>query len=301
MTATAIPHISPELIGQLAPLGMTIMLGGRVIRVSAQRAERIAFWHKAESGAWEDCTLRFVKDTTDRETTFIDIGAWIGPIAVVAGALAKRVIAVEPDPVAASELEENVALNNAPVEVWRAGIDTGSGSLKLFAKTGFGGSMTSSLGDPSSESISVATVSFDDITAAITSRAGNAGRVVLKMDVEGHEFTVGEQLVAFARKHRAPMNLSLHPAIFYRAARRTEGPLAARLQTFLATKTLLDRLASYGRVRVSKTGQPLTLPLLASFVFLRRRPKNFSVDVFPDSRNMAPRFQRSPQRRAARR
>ena len=82
-------------------------------------------------------------------------------------------------------------------------------------------------------------------------------------------------------KHSAPINLSVHPAILYRATRRKIGVLGARLQTFVTTKELIDRLASYGRVRQSKTGRPVTLAVLASFVFLRRRPKNFVVDVFP--------------------
>jgi len=267
--------MAAELTSQLVPSVLTVTLGGHPIRVTRRRE---SFWHKAETGGWEDFTLHFVRDTTDADTTFVDIGAWIGPVSLVAAARAKRVIAIEPDPVAASELEEMVALNNAPVEVWRAGIDTAAGTLKLFAKTGFGDTMTSSLGDPAAEAISVPAVSFDDISAAVGEPSGN---VVVKMDVEGHEFKVGEQLVAFARRHRAPINLSLHPAILYRAARRRMGPLSARLHTFRATRNLIDLLASYGRVTLSKTGRPVTLAMLLSFAFLRRFPKNFAVNVFP--------------------
>jgi FkbM family methyltransferase len=113
---------------------------------------------------WEESTLRFVMETTDEQTTFIDIGAWIGPVSLVASARAKRVIAIEPDPATASELEEIVALNNAPVEVWRAGIDGPGRSLRLFKRAGF---VASSLDDPSAEAMDVSVVSFDDIGAAI--------------------------------------------------------------------------------------------------------------------------------------
>jgi FkbM family methyltransferase len=265
------------LSSRLEPYAMTVRLGGHEIRVSP-RTGRAAFWRKAEAGGWEEATLRFVRDTTDAETTFVDIGAWIGPVSLLAGARARRVIAIEPDPVAASELEEIVALNEAPIEIWRAGIDAAKGSLKLYARTGFGDTMTSSLGDPAGEAIGVAAVTFDDISAAIADRGG---KVVVKMDVEGHEFKVGEQLVAFARRHGAPLNLSLHPAILYRAARRSMGALRSRIETFRSTSDLIGRLASHGQVRLSKTGRPVTLALIAAFVFLRRRPKNFSVDVFP--------------------
>jgi FkbM family methyltransferase len=269
--------MSLALSSHLGPSALTVSLGGHRIRVSP-RAGRAAFWRKAEAGGWEDATLRFVEATTDADTIFIDIGAWIGPVSLLAAARAKRVIAIEPDPVAALELEEIVALNEAPVEIWRAGIDAAKGSLRLYAKTGFGDTMTSSLGDPSGEAIGVSAVTFEDISAAIGS---GPEKVVVKMDVEGHEFKVGDQLVAFARKHGAPLNLSLHPAILYRAARRGTGPLRARLKTFLATRALIARLATHGKVRLAKTGEPLTLRLLAAFVFLRRRPKNFSVDVLP--------------------
>jgi FkbM family methyltransferase len=255
------PQLSPI---EPRPSPLSVSLQGHPIRVAPSQPSHAEFWRNVAA--------------TDENTTFIDIGAWIGAVSLLAGARAKRVIALEPDPVAQRELEANIALNDAPIELWRAGIDNGEGSLRLFANTGFGDAMTSSLGDPSGEAITVATVSFDDIGAAL---AGSSGKVVVKMDVEGHEFKVGDQLIAFARSHGATLNLSLHAAILYRSLRRNKGPLRARVATFLATKKLLDGLASCGRVRLNKTGQPITLPRLASFMFLRRRPKNFSVDVLP--------------------
>lgn len=270
--------MSPQPTSHAPAPVAAVTLGGHTFRVAPRDAERAAFWRKAEAGGWEDSTLRFVRETTDADTTFIDIGAWIGPVSLVAGARAKRVIAIEPDPVAVAELQENVALNAAPIEIWHAGIDARAGSLKLFAKTDFGDTMTSSLGDPSAQSVDVAAVSFDDISAAI---AGPAQKVVVKMDVEGHEYAVSEQLIAFARRHKAPLNLSLHPAIHYRANRRAMGPFGARWGTFLATRGLIRCLESYGDVRLSKTGQTIALPRLIAFMFLRRRPKNFVVDVMP--------------------
>jgi FkbM family methyltransferase len=270
------PHLSS---GEPWSSPLTISLRGHRLRVAPSQPLHAAYWRNVESGLWEDTTLRFVEAVTDKDTTFIDIGAWIGALSLLAGARAKRVISLEPDPVAQREFAANIALNAAPIELWRAGIDNGEGSLRLFAKAGFGDAMTSSLGDPSGEAITVTAVSFDDISAALR---GSSGKVVLKMDVEGHEFKVGDQLVAFARKHGASLNVSLHAAILCRSFRRNSGPLGARMATFFATKKLLDGLASCGRVRLNKTGEPITLLRLFSFMFLRRRPKNFSVDVFPE-------------------
>src|SRR5262245_59061035 len=230
-----------------------IILGGQVIRIAGDGGRRAEFWRKAASGGWEDVTLRFVCETTDETTTFVDIGAWIGPLSLVAAGRAKRVIAIEPDPVAVGELRSLVTLNNAPVEVWHAGIDGGASSLTLFAKTGFGDTMTSSLGDPEGDGIEVPAVTFADISSAL---AASPGKVVVKMDVEVHEFQVAEQLAAFAERHRAYLTLSLHPAILCRAKRRTMGSLRARWQTFRATLDLVSRLNACGSLILSKTGEP---------------------------------------------
>ena len=266
--------MSSQFGDTLPSSALTFVLGGRQFQLPSH-SNRMAFWRKAEAGGWEEFTLRFVRDATDEHTIFIDIGAWIGPISLVASARAKKVIAIEPDPQFANELEELVALNGAPVEVWRVGINSTRGSLKLFKRTGF---VASSIEDPSAEAINVPVVSFNDLTDAI---ANSFGRVVIKMDVEGHEFTLGKHLAAFAATHSAFANVSLHPAILYRANRRVTGALAARWQTFLATRTLIKGLRASGNVRLSKTGRRMTTLTLASFVFLRRRPKNFAVDLIP--------------------
>jgi hypothetical protein len=59
------------------------------------------------------------------------------------------------------------------------------------------------------------------------------------------------------------------------------GPLRARLQVFKDTRALLGKLAAGADVHWSKTGRRITPMHVASFVFLRRFPKNFSVNVLP--------------------
>src|SRR5262245_2468363 len=82
---------------------LTISLQGHRLRVAPSQPSHEAYWRNVEAGHWEETTLRFVVAATDKDTTFIDIGAWIGAVSLLAGARAKRVISLEPDPIAQRE------------------------------------------------------------------------------------------------------------------------------------------------------------------------------------------------------
>lgn len=69
------------------------------------------FWLNHYS-RWEPSTFDFIIPRLAKDKTFIDIGAWIGPITMVAAHYSKSCICFEPDPVAHAELIEHVQLNN---------------------------------------------------------------------------------------------------------------------------------------------------------------------------------------------
>jgi predicted O-methyltransferase YrrM len=69
------------------------------------------FWDRYEAVAWEPETLSILRAHLDGRTTFVDIGSWIGPTTLFAAAHARRVIALEPDPVALRQLRRNISLN----------------------------------------------------------------------------------------------------------------------------------------------------------------------------------------------
>lgn len=255
---------------------MNVVLGGEKFRVVCDRPDAAAFWRRISERPWEDDLVRFIAATVDRDTIFIDIGAWIGPIALLASRRAKKVIALEPDPVARRDLVANIALNAAAIDVRDAAIDARTGTLNLAAAHGLGGSVTSAL-ETGGETVSARTITFEELSASIADGA----KTVVKMDIEGHEYNLAESLVAFLRPHRAPLHLSLHPAIVCRAAARDKSEFAARLTTFRATRDLIATLARHGDVKLSENGAALSPWRLFAFTFLRRRPKNFSVEVRP--------------------
>ena len=191
----------------------TVELHREQFTVVADRADTQKFWSLASTGKWEDDTLSFVDRHVTPASTFVDIGAWIGPISLYASRFGSRVISIEPDPVAHADLERNVRLNDrgGPIDIWHVGVDQQRGKLVLFAPGGLGQSVTSALAAAGGQEISVPTVSFDDITA----RLGQPQHTVVKVDIEGHEYKVADQLVAFVERHRAPLHLSLHPRAYF--------------------------------------------------------------------------------------
>ncbi|HRE42979.1 MAG TPA: FkbM family methyltransferase [Terricaulis sp.] len=252
---------------------MRVSLSGRAYTVAAARASSAAFWAAAANGRWEDETFRFLDAVTaEPGAVLVDVGAWIGPVALYASPKVAKVIALEPDPVAHGELTANVAANAPNVEVWNAAIDNAPGELTLYVGDGLGNSETSSIGQ--GEAIKVKTVTFDQL-----SEAAGDGRAILKVDIEGHEYRVMEALVGFAKARRAPVHLSLHPRSFWKDIRKSAGFFGSRRATMDATWAFIEALSAVGDVVMSATQEPATREAIARKVLWKKRPKNFAVEV----------------------
>src|SRR3712207_221008 len=83
-------------------------MGNRVIRVADDQP---TFWDRVEAGRWEPETLAAIDRLVDHRTTFLDLGAWVGPTALYAAGIARRVVAAEADPAALDQLRRNLAAN----------------------------------------------------------------------------------------------------------------------------------------------------------------------------------------------
>ena len=252
-----------------------VVLEGERFEIVAGRPDIAAFWQKADAGRWEGDTFAFVRQHVGAQTTFVDVGAWIGPISLYASRHAGRVLALEPDPVAHGDLMLNVRANGAKVEILNVGIDTTEGELTLYAPTGLGQSTTSSFSTEGAAAITVKTMTFDQIS----DRLAATDEVAVKVDIEGHEYRMIDAIVAFARRHQAPLHISLHPRSFYTDSRRASDPFTARLATWRATGELVRKLAALGPVTMSASGAAFSRGLLFKFLFLRRLIKNFSLTV----------------------
>jgi len=69
------------------------------------------FWDWFESETWEPDTARVLRLCLDSDTTYVDVGAWIGDTVLLGACRAGSVIAFEPDPTARAVLKRNLSLN----------------------------------------------------------------------------------------------------------------------------------------------------------------------------------------------
>ena len=69
------------------------------------------FWRKAAAGKWEPETFAVLNAHLGPDRDYLDIGAWIGPTVLYGARKARRVVALEPDPVAFRALSWNIELN----------------------------------------------------------------------------------------------------------------------------------------------------------------------------------------------
>ena len=260
----------PESVGKLA-----IALQGVPFTVVVDRPEAARFWKKASSGRWEADTFAFIRKHAGPDLVFLDIGGWIGPMSLYASRFAGRVLSLEPDPVAYRDLTENVRLNSDNVDIWHVGVDNSEGELTLYAPSGLGQSITSSLRVEGAHEIRVPTVTFDQISK----RLGDASRIIVKIDVEGHEYQLIDNLIAFAKRHHAPMHLSVHPRTFYDNVRRSMSRFAARRKAWRETRVLVEKLRSLGTLTLSDTGKPMTAATLFQYIFPRTRVHNFTLEI----------------------
>src|SRR5580692_4173846 len=88
---------------------MQIQAHGKQFEVSP--ANHLSFWDEVSSGTWESSTFAIFDRFLDRQHSYIDIGAWIGPTVLYGCQLAKTAYALEPDPLAYVELAQNIAVN----------------------------------------------------------------------------------------------------------------------------------------------------------------------------------------------
>ncbi len=143
-----------------------------------------------ERTAWEDYTYRWLERLLTPETDFIDVGAWIGSFSLWGSSLARRVLALEPDPIAHSMLMRSIDREND--EAWNVAAPKGLavwsevGERELHAGPGdLWGKSTSSLRQPHSKRsvVRVSTVRLQTLLPMFDLREP----LVVKIDTEGAE------------------------------------------------------------------------------------------------------------------
>jgi len=207
----------------------TVRIGRRAVRVADDQP---TFWDRVAAGRWEPATLAALDRLIEPGVTFLDLGAWVGPTALYAAGVTRRVIAVEADPAALDQLHRNLAVNQdlaGRIEVVPRAVHALEGTVTMGARRKPGDSMSSVLLSAAERSWEAATITPGGLAAMI---AGDE-RLIIKIDIEGAEY----QLLPSLRPlldHAEAVLISFHPAILAEAvvepterARRTRAALAA--------------------------------------------------------------------------
>jgi FkbM family methyltransferase len=167
------------------------------------------FWRLYSRQEWEPETLAILRDVLRPESVYWDIGAWIGPTVITAALLCQTVCAFEPDPVAYRALIQNLTNNRLTnVRAFNLAVSTTNGiaPMRSFG-TGLGDSMSSLLaGATAGEAWPVTTVTLDTLTSALSCPVPT----VIKVDIEGGEFTLLPAIRPFLEQWRPVLYLSVH-------------------------------------------------------------------------------------------
>ena len=223
------------------------------------------FWRRASQGRWEPETFAVLAGHLEPGRDYLDIGAWIGPTVLFAARKARHVWAFEPDATAFRHLAWNLELNGIDnVSALPVALSDRTGIARMASFGGEAGdSMTSLLNAQAAGGRDVVTLDW----AAFAADTDLSAVSLVKMDVEGAEFGLVEQLMPWLRAQRPALYLSTHAPYLPEAER------AAKMAA------LAEQLSFYGQccdgkgVPVGRAAftAPAALDRFPTFLFTDKR------------------------------
>lgn len=183
---------------------LTVHRGDLTLEVlEAPDRELWDFWGRFAAGQWEPETFEVLDRMLTPDGCYVDVGAWIGPTVLYAARLCREVVAVEPDPVAWSQLIRNLSLNGVRnVTPLGFAVDDHKGNGILYSRGGWGDSMSTTM-IPSGDARPVPTMRLADLI-------GDDEICLIKIDIEGAESRVLPDAAGFLAARRIPCLVSLH-------------------------------------------------------------------------------------------
>ena len=144
--------------------------------------------------------LLALRSVLNADCCFVDIGANIGTVSLRCARIARRVIAVEPQPQAADLLIQSAARNGMTnIEVHTIALSDRDGTGTLHVRNLQNSGQTGVRPLPAYGSSDAIVVRE---TSAFLSALSLRGDYVIKLDVEGHEATIIEAGLTYFRRHR---------------------------------------------------------------------------------------------------
>jgi len=182
--------------------------------------EHMEFWEKVNNGIWEPSTFNIYSRFLIKDSTYCDIGAWIGPTVLYASVRSMKVICFEPDLVAYKYLLHNININQLhnvlPFNIALSDFD-GTGRMSSFAQS-LGDSASSLLNtDKAKESIEVLCLTWSNWHTIV-----KPGKIdFMKIDIEGGEFSLLPTMKDYLTQEKPILYLSIH-APYIEATKRAQ-------------------------------------------------------------------------------
>lgn len=163
------------------------------------------FW-KEKYINWENNTFNILDNFLVKEKDYLDIGSWVGPTALYSSFLCRKVVAVEPDPVASKILSKNIKLNSINNIFLIEKALACSEESYIVSNKFFGDSMTKVSSNPEA-GIKVNSINFEELI-----EMGDFS--LIKMDIEGSEFEVIPKYSKTLNAAKIPLYISIHSPFF---------------------------------------------------------------------------------------
>ena len=182
---------------------MKITLKNYTYHINPSQNEHL--WRGIQNENWEPQTFKIFQTFVRADDTVLDIGAWSGVLSLFLAKKAKKVHALDPDPVCYQELLANRALNpdiKDKISIYQTAISDKEEEIFLSARDRYGASSTSIL---SRKRDSKKTFKIKTKTLATFLEEAEISQVdFIKMDVEGAEFQILPNLASTIRNLNFP-------------------------------------------------------------------------------------------------
>jgi FkbM family methyltransferase len=188
-----------------------LQINKKGIKFTVNSKREYLFWILVKLGLWESETYYIMNKFLNKQHSYLDIGAWIGPTVLYGCQIAKHCYAIEPDHIAFQELTQNVELNKniqSNITLANFAISDLSGTVRLYQSSGGWGQSTSSiLSNEIKSSIDVESKTFQQFIDDYSISDCN----FIKMDIEGAEFIVLSTMFNYLKRYRPTLLVEIHP------------------------------------------------------------------------------------------
>ncbi|MFA5234200.1 MAG: FkbM family methyltransferase [Sulfurimonas sp.] len=172
----------------------------------------LSFWNNISK--WEQYSFNILDKFLNKDSVFIDIGAWNGVLSLYASKIAYKVYSFEPDNIAYENFINNIIKNKLfNISCSNKGISNNEGKNNFYIRTA-GDSVSSLIDRQNNNYIANEIKTIETIKLSSFLLNNKINPTLIKMDIEGGEIFVIEEMKDYIKKYTPTMFISFHPAWF---------------------------------------------------------------------------------------